>query len=93
MCKNQLLRPEKGTVPVVEIHLLFVALGVVRNPQLLGVWLEPDIDKAQGEYESDGQCGNQDNKPIMVVESAYFFKNVFEAHLIFWLNVELIMIK
>ena len=44
---DDLLSAEEGAIPVFEIHFLFVALAVVRNPEFLGVRLEPDIDQAE----------------------------------------------
>lgn len=52
-----MLCPEEGAVSVIEVHFLFVTLGVVGNPQFLGVGLETNINKSKGEDEGDGESG------------------------------------
>ena len=75
-----MLGSEESAVPVIEIHLLFVAFTVMRNPEFLGVGFETDVDKAEGEDESDSESGDKDKEAIVVVEPCDFLKDELKVH-------------
>ncbi len=60
LSENELLSSKESTIPVIEIHFLFVAFTVVRNPQLLGIRLKANVYKPQREDERDGEGTNED---------------------------------
>jgi hypothetical protein len=75
-----LFSSEESAVPVIKIHLLFIALAVMRNPEFLGIGFETDVDKAEGEDESDSESGDKDKEAIVVVESCDFLKDELKVH-------------
>lgn len=56
--ENYLFSPEESAVPVIEVHFLSVAFRLMGNPQLLRIGLDPDVDKTEGEDESNGEGGD-----------------------------------
>jgi len=89
---NDLLSSKEGAVPVIEIHLLCVALRVLGNPQFLRVTLQSDVDETQGKYQGDGESSDKYEEPVMVVEPSNFLENELKVHVMVWLKVELKMI-
>ena len=71
---------EECTIPVIEIHFLFVAFTVMRNPEFLGIRFEADVDETEREDKSDGEGGDKDKETIMVVEPCNFLKDELEVH-------------
>jgi hypothetical protein len=66
---------EESAVPVIKIHLLLVALAVMRNPEFLGIGFETDVDKSERKDEGDSESRDKDKKAIVVVESCNFLKD------------------
>jgi hypothetical protein len=71
---------EESAVPVIKIHLLFVALAVMRNPEFLGIGFETDVNKSEGKDESDSESSDKNKEAIVVVESCNFLKDELKVH-------------